>query len=309
MTNNNNQLRGAAFVASSYTLWGVLPIYWKLLQHVSAQQVLCHRIVWCVVFMLLLIIFSSRWNSFKSELREIIVQPPKIIGIVLAAFILNMNWFIYIWAVIHNHVIQASLGYYINPLVSVLLGVAVLKERMNIWQYLAFFLALLAVLNLTVHFGSIPWISISLAVTFGIYGLLKKVVGVGAITGITLETLIMVIPASIYLVYVHKIGYGVFNTGSLTTSVLLIGAGIVTAVPLLLFSSGTLRLSLTIVGFLQYISPTLTLLLGIFLYHEAFTKAHLISFALIWIGLIIFTVSQTRMLTPVKKKSISSSAA
>lgn len=294
---NNNQLRGVIFVAISYILWGVLPIYWKLLQHVSAQQVLCHRIVWCVVFMILLIIISNRWRSFRLELREIFVQPQKLIGIILSALILNMNWFIYIWAVIHNHVIEASLGYYINPLVSVILGVAVLKERMNIWQYLAFFLAFLAVLNLTVHFGSVPWISISLAVTFGLYGLLKKMVGAGAITGLTLETLIMIIPALIYLTYVHQTGYGSFSTNSLTTSILLIGAGIVTAVPLLLFSSGTLSLSLTIVGFLQYISPTLTLLLGIFLYHESFTAAHLISFALIWIGLIIFTVSQTRALT------------
>ncbi|MEN6462885.1 MAG: EamA family transporter RarD, partial [Syntrophomonas sp.] len=240
---NNNQLRGVIFVAISYILWGVLPIYWKLLQRVSAQQVLCHRIVWCVVFMLLLVIISNRWKSFRLELREIFVQPQKLIGIVLAALILNMNWFIYIWAVIHNHVIEASLGYYINPLVSVILGVAVLKERMNIWQYLAFFLAFLAVLNLTVHFGSIPWISISLAVTFGLYGLLKKMVGAGAITGLTLETLIMLIPALIYLIYVHQTGYGSFSTDSLTTSILLIGAGIVTAVPLLLFSSGTLSLS------------------------------------------------------------------
>ncbi|MEN6327439.1 MAG: EamA family transporter RarD [Syntrophomonas sp.] len=301
---NNNQLRGVIFVAISYILWGVLPIYWKLLQHVSAQQVLCHRIVWCVVFMLLLIIISNRWKSFRLELREIFVQPQKLIGIILSALILNMNWFIYIWAVIHNHVIEASLGYYINPLVSVILGVVVLRERMNIWQYLAFFLAFLAVLNLTVHFGSIPWISISLAVTFGLYGLLKKMVGAGAITGLTLETLIMLIPALIYLIYVHQTGYGSFNTGSLTTSILLIGAGIVTAVPLLLFSSGTLSLSLTIVGFLQYISPTLTLLLGIFLYHESFTAAHLMSFALIWIGLIIFTVSQTRALTQAVKSIV-----
>jgi chloramphenicol-sensitive protein RarD len=175
---------------------------------------------------------------------------------------------------------------------------------MNIWQYLAFFLAFLAVLNLTVHFGSIPWISISLALTFGLYGLLKKMVGAGAITGLTLETLIMLIPALIYLIFVHQTGYGSFSTDSLTTSILLIGAGIVTAVPLLLFSSGTLSLSLTIVGFLQYISPTLTLLLGVFLYHESFTAAHLISFALIWIGLIIFTVSQTRALTQAVKSIV-----
>jgi chloramphenicol-sensitive protein RarD len=246
--------------------------------------------------MFLLILFSGQWNSFKTELIDIMHHPKKVGGIVLAAMLLNLNWFTYIWAVNHNHVIETSLGYYINPLISVLLGMVVLKEKLDKWQYVAFLLALLGVLNLTLHFGSVPWLALVLAVSFGMYGLLKKMVGAGAITGLTLETLIMSIPALIYLLYLQQAGSSSFDLASPRISLLLIGAGLVTGVPLLLFSMGTLRLSLTMVGFLQYISPTLSLIIGIFLYHETFTLIHLLSFALIWAGLVVFSVSRSRRL-------------
>lgn len=292
-TKSNEQLRGAAFVAASYFLWGLLPVYWKLLQSVSATEVLCQRIIWCVVFMLLLIVLRGQWKNFQSEVQSIGRQPRKIIGIVMAAVFLNFNWGLYIWAVNQNHIIETSLGYYINPLVSVLLGMLVLKERLNRWQYVAFFMALLGVLNLTINFGTFPWIALGLAVSFGVYGLLKKMVGVGAVTGLTLETLIMVIPAIIYVTMLGQAGNSALVSGSPLIIGLLVGAGAVTGVPLLLFSAGALRLSLTLVGFLQYISPTLALLIGIYLYHEPFTRTHLISFILIWLGLTIFTVSQS----------------
>ncbi|MGE5381546.1 MAG: EamA family transporter RarD [Methylocystaceae bacterium] len=289
----NHELQGAAFVAASYVLWGLLPIYWKFLKQVPAGEVLCHRIIWCVAFMLLLILFTGQLAHFRDDVKGILTQPRKIIGIIFSAVFLNMNWGIYIWAVNNNHVIDTSLGYYINPLVSVLLGILVLKEKLSRWQGIAFVLALLGVLNLTLHSGTFPWIAVLLAVTFGFYGLLKKTVGVGAVTGLTLETLIMFLPAISYVAFIQQAGRGALTLAEPVTAALLIGAGAVTGIPLLLFASGTIRISLIIVGFLQYISPTLALILGIYLYHEPFTSTHLLSFILIWTGLLVFTISQS----------------
>ncbi|MGE5454894.1 MAG: EamA family transporter RarD, partial [Methylocystaceae bacterium] len=249
------------------------------------------------------ILVRGQGSNFVQEIKYIITHPRKIVGIILSAIFLNMNWGIYIWAVNQNHVIDASLGYYINPLVSVLLGMLVLKERLNKWQYVAFLMALLGVLNLTLHQGSVPWIALALAITFGLYGLLKKMVGAGALTGLTLETLIMVLPALAYVATIQHAGVGAFSFASPETAALLAGAGVVTGVPLLLFSSGALRLSLSVVGFLQYISPTLSLLLGIYLYHEPFTRTHLLSFLLIWAALIVFTWAQSRGLRKQTKGS------
>jgi len=286
------QLRGAALVAASYILWGILPAYWKLLQRVPAQEVLSQRIIWCLAFMLVLIVLRGQWSSFLTEVGGIIRRPKRLVGIIVAALVLNLNWGVYIWAVNNNHIIDTSLGYYINPLVSVLLGMLVLKEKLSLGQYLAFFMALLGVINLTVHFGSVPWIALTLAISFGIYGLLKKMVKVGALTGLTLETMIMVVPALAYVGSLELGGGSAFSLTAPVTLALLVGAGVVTGVPLLLFSSGAKRISLTQVGFLQYISPTLGLLMGIYLYHEPFTRVHLVSFLLIWVGLLIFTLSQ-----------------
>lgn len=288
----SEQYKGTVFVLGAYILWGILPIYWKILQHVPAQEVLAHRIVWCLVFLLLIIIGSRRWSGFVAELAAILRQPKKALGIVVASVLLNLNWFTYIWAVQQDRIIETSLGYYINPLVSVLLGMLILKERLSLWQYVAFFLALLGVLNMTVNFGAVPWVALLLAITFGLYGLLKKMINVGAITGLTIETAIMAIWALIFLAVTHQGGQGSFDSGFLT-AILLIGAGVVTGVPLLLFNAGALRLPLKMVGFLQYLSPTINLLIGVYLYHESFTRVHLFSFILIWIGLVVFSLAGT----------------
>lgn len=289
-----DELRAAISVSAAYILWGLLPIYWKLLLSVPPAEVLCNRIVWCVGFMVFLIAFQGKWQSFKTEITEIFRTPKRLAGIAAAALFLNLNWFTYIWAVMNNRVVETSLGYYINPLFSVLLGILFLKEKLNRWQIAAFGLALLGVLNLTFRFGALPWVALMLAFTFGIYSLLKKTVHASATTGLTLETMILGLPALVYLTYLHAIGSGAFLSAPLPDVLLLIGAGGVTGIPLLLFASGALRLSLTLVGFLQYFSPTIGLLLGVFLWHEPFTRIHLISFALIWTGLIVFTVSESR---------------
>lgn len=278
-------------VAAAYALWGMLPVYWRFLIKVPATEVWGHRVVWCLVFLLVLIVFTGQWDGLKQESKAVFQSPKRTAGVVVAALMLNVNWFTYIWAVMHNHVIETSLGYYINPLVSVLLGIVFLKERLNRLQIAAFGLALLGVLNLTIHFGSFPWIAVSLAISFGLYGLLKKLVNMTAINGLVMETMIVFLPCLFYLGTLQAGGKAAFLGHSLMVTALLAGAGIVTAVPLLLFAGGTRRLPLAMVGFLQYISPTLTLLLGIFLFRERFSLTHLISFGLIWSGLAVFTLS------------------
>ncbi|MDD4803509.1 MAG: EamA family transporter RarD [Syntrophomonas sp.] len=291
--NRKERANGIGFAIGAYILWGMLPVYWKLLQHVPALEILAHRIIWSFIFLLILLIVTGKLRSFLSEAREISKQPRKMASIFVAAIILNINWLIYIWAVNENHIVQTSLGYYINPLVSVLLGIAFLHERLSLWQLMAFFLAVVGVLCLTFQYGAFPWVALSLAITFGVYGLFKKVVNVGAITGLTLETMITCVFALVYLVYVNNAGNGAFQFSMSTTTLMLMGAGAVTATPLLLFAAGAKRLPLYIIGFIQYLSPTMALLLGVFVYHEPFTSGHFMSFGIIWTGLIIFSLSRT----------------
>jgi chloramphenicol-sensitive protein RarD len=300
----NERANGMGFAAGAYMLWGILPVYWKLLQHVASLEILAHRVLWSVIFLLILIIISRKLRPFLGEVREITRQPRKMLGIIIAAIMLNLNWFLYIWAVNHNHIIQTSLGYYINPLVSVLLGIFFLKERLSLWQLFAFFLAIVGVLSLTVQYGAFPWLSLTLAISFGLYGLLKKVINIGSITGLTLETLVTSIFALAYLGYVYNTGNGAFQLSLSPTTLLLIGAGAVTATPLLLFAAGAKRLPLFVVGFLQYISPSMGLLLGIFVYNEPFTRGHLMSFGVIWVGLLIFSLSRTSLLVGIEARMI-----
>lgn len=290
----NERVVGIASAAGASVLWGIFPVYWKLVYQVPALEILSHRVAWSFIFLVLVLLVTGKLRSFWGELCEIFSRLKKLSGVFAAALLISLNWLTYIWAVNNNHIIETSLGYYINPLVSVLLGIIVLKEKLSFWQMASFFLAMIGVLNMTLHFGAFPWIALVLAVSFGLYGLCKKMINLGAVTGITMETLIISPFALFYLNYVHSNGSGAFGFNSPGLSLLLAGAGIVTAVPLILFASGARRLPLSIVGFLQYISPTLTLILGIFLYHEPFTGVHLASFIIIWLALTIFSLARTR---------------
>jgi len=238
---------------------------------------------------------AGKMKAFAAELRDILAQPPKVIGVVLASVFITANWFTYIWAVNHDHVVESSLGYYINPLVSVMLGIMVLKEKLSFWQVVSFILAATGVLYMTVNFGTVPWIALVLATSFGLYGLIKKMVHLGAITGITLETMLISPFMFTYLGFIHHGGGGAFGNVTLGITGLLMGAGVITAVPLILFAAGTNRLPLSVIGFIQYITPTLMLVIGVNLYHEPFTRVHLISFSLIWTALTIFSLAKTRM--------------
>jgi chloramphenicol-sensitive protein RarD len=299
---SNESVKGIAFGLGAYVIWGILPLYWKLLQHVSATEILAHRVVWALVFLFILLTATRKLPSFLSEVKHIAGQPRKMLGILGAAIMLNLNWFTYIWAVNNDHIIQTSLGYYINPLVSVLLGIFFLQERLSVWQAVAFFLAAVGVLSLAVQYGTFPWIAFTLAISFGIYGLFKKLINIGSITGLTLETLLSFCIALPYLAYIYNTGSSSFQFTPSVTTLLLMGAGAVTAIPLILFAAGAKRLPLFAIGFLQYINPTMGLLLGVVIYHEPFTLGHLLSFMVIWTGLIVFSLSRTSIFISLEER-------
>lgn len=288
------QAIGIGSAAGAYILWGFLPIYWKIIYFVPSLEVLAHRVLWSAILMVCVLLIAGRIKAFLGEILDIVKKPKQLLCLVLASFFISVNWLTYIWAVANNHIVETSLGYYINPLVSVFFGIVMLKEKLSLWQTVSFVLAAIGVLNMTLNYGSFPWIALVLAVSFGIYGLLKKMTILGAISGLASETLIITPFALTFLIYVHQSGNGAFGIGSPAVSGYLIGAGVVTAVPLLLFSAGALRLPLSTVGFLQYIAPTIALVLGVLIYHEPFTAVHMVSFVFIWSALTIYSLSRTR---------------
>lgn len=287
---NRHTKTGIIYTFSAYLLWGIITMYWKQIDYVPAGEILAHRIAWSAVFMLLLVIFLGKWNNFIQECRQIMKKKKQLLGITAAAIVITLNWFLFIWAVVQGHILQASLGYYINPLISILLGIIILKEPVTKGQLLSFILAAIGVLYLTFNYGIFPWISLLLATTFALYGLLKKTVNVSAISGLTIETLLITPVALIYL-WIIPSGSFTFTPFITVTNLFLIGAGIATAVPLLLFSSGAKQIPLAMVGFLQYITPTMMLVIGVFFYKEPFSQAHLVTFAFIWTALFIYMAS------------------
>ncbi|MCC5801694.1 MULTISPECIES: EamA family transporter RarD [Rossellomorea] len=285
---------GILYTAFSYLLWGILPIYWKWVNHVSADEILANRIFWSFWFMLLFLFVSKRWKEFTNYLKTSLTKKKQLFALLLASLLISTNWFIYIWAVNTNQMVEASLGYYINPLVSVLLGVFILKESLSKAQVISFGLAAIGVLILTLSYGEFPWIAIGLAFSFGLYGLAKKLIQVESSIGLTLETMTIAPISLIYLGYMWQEGTLSLFHVSVGTDLLLMGAGAATAIPLLFFSKGAQQIPLYMVGFLQYIAPTITLILGIFMYHEEFSVTHLVSFMFIWLALTVFTASRVQ---------------
>ncbi|EIJ79276.1 RarD protein, DMT superfamily transporter [Bacillus methanolicus PB1] len=288
---------GVFYAAFSYFLWGILPIYWKLLGHVKAHEILANRVFWSFVFMLAVLLVTNKWNAFTATVYALSANKKQFLALGTASLLISVNWFLYIWAVNNGQMIETSLGYYINPLVSVLLGMIVLKERLTIAQYFSFFLALIGVLIMTLSYGRFPWIALMLAVTFGLYGLAKKLIKVDSAIGLTLETMAVTPLALVYIGILFIQGESSLLNGSLPTDLLLIGAGAATAIPLLYFAKGAQKIQLSMLGFIQYIAPTITLILGIFVYGEQFTKLHLLSFTFIWAALTIYSLSRTKLAT------------
>lgn len=290
----NDYKKGLACGLGAYVLWGVLPVYWKLLDNVLPFEILSSRFMWSCVFVAFLIIFQGKLPLFLTEVKSIFSSFKTGAAMVSAAFVISINWGSFIWAVNNGHIVETSMGYYINPLVSVLFAVLFLRERLNKMQIAAVLCACVGVASMVWSFGKLPWVSLTLAVSFALYGLIKKLLPVSSLTSIMLETLIITPLALMYEYTLWQQGVSFYASGDAQVLCLLAGAGAVTAVPLLLFTVGAKLLPLKIIGFLQYISPTLTLLLGVFVYGEQFTGSHLLAFGWIWAALALFVVSQLR---------------
>jgi chloramphenicol-sensitive protein RarD len=278
--------KGILYGVGAYALWGLFPIYWKFLHDVSALQVIGHRIGWSFFFLTAYIIVAGRWKDFRS----VAVNRKTVGAYSIAAILLSLNWLIYVWGVNAGFIVETSLGYFINPLLSVLLGVVFLRERLRPMQWIPVGLAALGVIYLTFVYGRLPWIALSLAFSFGFYGFVKKLSPLGSLYGLTLETGIVFPIAVIYLIVMQVGTSGAFLHNGTVVDVLLVGSGIVTTIPLLMFASAAKQIPLTLVGLLQYIAPTIQFLIGVFVYKEPFDFAHFIGFAIVWVALIIFAV-------------------
>ncbi|MGD8880241.1 MAG: EamA family transporter RarD [Desulfobacterales bacterium] len=281
---------GVAYATSAFLIWGISPIYWKALQAVPAFEIILHRIVWSFFFLMPLILVMRRWKDFVDALKNY----RTLLILLFTALIISGNWLLYIWAVNSDKLLQASLGYYINPLVNVVLGTSFLKERLRPLQILAVLLAAAGVLLLTIYYGEFPWIALALAVSFGFYSLIRKTAPVGSLAGLTVETLLLSIPALVYLFYLDSQGAGNIFRASLKLDLLLMGCALVTATPLLFFTLGARRLYLSTVGLLQYIAPSCMFLLAVFLFREPFVKAQVVTFAFIWTALAIYSTDSFR---------------
>ena len=275
---------GIIYAALAFLCWGLFPIYFHALDEVPPMQILAHRMLWSLGFLLVVLLLRRQWKWLS-----VVRQPRVFFSFVLSALLLSANWLVYIWSVTNHHVIEASLGYFINPLVNIMLGYLILKERLRTIQWVAIAIAALGVGWLTWQTGTVPWIALFLAFSFGSYGLLRKTAALGALEGLSFETIVLFPLAAAYLTWLTLQGQNVFiNTDSDTTRVLLVMAGPLTAIPLLLFASGARRIPLSILGLLQYLSPTLQFLLGVWLFNEAFTADRLVGFVLIWGALVLF---------------------
>lgn len=281
--------KGLLMSFAAYLIWGLAPVYFKALSAVPAQEILAHRIVWSVPFIFLLMVVLRQTTQWRQILRT----PALLKYLVLSAILVSANWFIFVWAVTQGRILDTSLGYFINPLFTIALGVLVLHERLNRWQWAAVLLAIAGVLWQIVVRGELPWVSLGLAFSFGWYGLIRKRTPVPALDGLLIETGLLLPFALWYLWSLHSDGGGQF-VASISVSLLLLAAGVITTVPLALFAAGARRIPLSTMGFLQYTSPSCTFLLAIFVYHEAFDHNKLISFVCIWLGLVLLSIDGFR---------------
>ncbi len=278
-------LLGVSCAASAYLIWGLSPIYWKVLSSVPAFEIMLHRTVWSFLFFIPLLLIRKRWDEFTTTLKN----GRTILILVLTAILVGSNWLVFIWAINHDLILQTSLGYYINPLINVFLGMVFLKERLRPLQVMAVLIAGIGVLYQTFLCGSFPWVALFLAFAFGFYGLIRKIAPVGALVGLAVETLLLSIPAFGYLLYLYNAGRGSFLYVSMKIDLFLMGSALATALPLLFFTMGARRLHLSTMGFLQYIAPCCTFLSAIFLFHEPFSADRLWTFVLIWAALCIYS--------------------
>ena len=277
--------RGFVLGAAAYAMWGLFPLYWPLLRPAGAVEILAHRVFWSLAVMVVLVLALSRFPRLRA-----VVTDRRTLGILaLAAVVIAVNWGTYIWGVNNGHVVETSLGYFINPLVTVLMGVVILGERLRNLQWAALGIAAFAVVGLTVEYGRPPWVALVLAFSFGSYGLAKKKANIGAVESLTVETLILAPVAAGYIVWLGAQGTSTFGTEGAGHAALIMTTGIVTAVPLICFGAAATRVSLTTIGLLQYLAPTIQFALGVLVFHEAMPPMRWVGFGLVWIALVMFT--------------------
>jgi chloramphenicol-sensitive protein RarD len=284
--NKDQSLVGAFAALAAFSMWGFIPLYFKAVSHLPAFEILAHRIVWTVFFVGMLIIITGNLKN----VHAVFANRKLLATLLLSSLLISLNWLVFIWAISHDMVLQSSLGYFINPLVNVALGLIFLKERLRLLQWVAVGLSVIGVGNLIIQHGTIPWVALTLAISFGLYGLVRKIAVVDAQTGLFVETTIILPPVLAYLIYIGIKGTGAFNPMDIQLTGLLMMAGLMTATPLVLFAIAAKRLLLSTIGFFQYIAPTGHFLLAVFLYNEPFTDAHKVTFVLIWLALAIYTV-------------------
>ena len=284
--NLNESAKGLIAAILAFILWGILPVYWKALKSVPALEFLCHRIFWSFIFSGALLLISRRWT----EVSEAFSSWRQFLQMMMSGILIGGNWLLFIWGVNAGYIVECSLGYYINPLVNVLLGFIVFRDRLRPIQWLAIAFATVGVANQVIQFGKLPWIGLVLAFSFGLYGLARKVMRLGPVSGLFVETGILTVPAVFFVASLMVSGQGSLGTVDLKTDLLLFGCGAATSIPLILFAYGARRLKLATLGILQYIGPTGMLILGVFLYHEPFDSATFLTFSLIWVGVIIYSI-------------------
>lgn len=290
---NHARRTGMMAALSTYLIWGVLPLYWNLLARAEANEILAHRIIWSFVFMVVVLMVTKRWQSFKEDCRALWQDKKRAAILLLAALTISLNWLTYIWAVNHGHVIDTSIGYYINPLMSVLFGIVFFRERISGLKKISLLLAAIGIVLMTYQLGKLPWVAVALAVSFSVYGALKKQLHLNPFSSITLETLLMVPFAVPYIGILMMSPANHFSLATPDLALYLMGTGVVTAVPLVLFSYGANLLPLNVLGFFQYISPTIGLLLGIFFFHETFGMAQISALGFVWVAIVLFTVAES----------------
>jgi chloramphenicol-sensitive protein RarD len=289
MADRSEKSLGLIFGLSAYILWGLFPLYWPLLKPASAYEIVAHRAVWTLVFCLIVLAFHRKLRHTVAQLKK----PRILIGLAATSLLISINWIVYIWATNSGHVVEASLGYYINPLVIIAFGVILLKEKMRTGQWIAVGIASTGVAVLTFDYGRLPWIALALAFSWGSYGIIKKVLGLGALEGLTIETMLSFIPYATFLLILQQNSTGQFgdNTG---LTFLLISAGAITAIPLLLFNGSTTRLPYTVIGLLQYITPTIQFSIGVWVQHEEMPAARWVGFIIIWCALVALAIDLLR---------------
>jgi len=275
---------------AAYFMWGLAPIYFKLIDSISADEIMIHRVLWSTIFLAVIVILMKKWTALK----EIVTTPKTILGLAITASFLGVNWFMFIWAVNNDHLLDASLGYYINPLFSVALGVIFLGERLRKWQLMAVVLAIIGVLIQLIALGTLPIISLALAGTFGIYGLLRKKIHVDSFVGLLIESVLMLPIALVYWFFFVTSETSNLTNNEVSLNLLLMAAGLVTTAPLLCFTAAAKRLTLSALGFFQYIGPSMMFVLATFYYQESFNAIKLITFGFIWAALVVFSVDSIR---------------